>query len=386
MAKLGNILFGRALNKFLECEDLGSKKGLSLIEKIEETANDNLDKVLMTITQVEEPHKEALKNICRDSIEGFSEEYFLGALVHDDTVFRTAASDILSHTTAIDASKLFRRLHEPGASLSEVIAVLAVQQQSLKPEDIINHALKLEPDYAIQLLKLVEGSEQPVDLSKVSFQLGKIESPELKINLLHYFGSVEQPMIPSVVASFLDDSNKLVVLEALKLLDRIKIDFDASVLLPYTATMSGVDLELVLKIIARQADTDLVPHLSAYLAANSTELNNFFARIIVVNADRVTFEKLLQRLMIEDEWIQRQAIACIQKHTNEGLSEVARELIDHKQEFVRNTAQALVINLLGEDDLGKIEEFALNDSWQVRDRAILSLAKSSNRGAVAILR
>jgi serine/threonine-protein kinase len=386
MAKLGNILFSRALNKFLECEDLGSTKGLSLIEKIEEVANDNLDKVLTTITQVDEPHKEALKNICRESIGGFSEEYFLGALVHDETVFRTAASDILSHTTAIDANKLFRRLHEPGASRSEVIDVLAAQQQSLKPEDIINHALKLEPDYAIQLLKLAEGSEQPVDLSKVSFQLGKIESPEFKINLLHYFGSVDQPMIPSIVASFLNDSNKVVVLEALKTLDRTKIDFDASVLLPYTATMSGVDLELLLKIIARQANADLVPHLSAYLAANSTELNHFFARIIVVNTNLVTFEKLLQHLMIEDEWTQRQAIACIQKHANDGLSEVARELIGHEQEFVRNTAQALVINLLGESDLGKIEEFALNENWQVRERAIQSLAKSSNRGAVAILR
>ena len=43
-------------------------------------------------------------------------------------------------------------------------------------------------------------------------------------------------------------------LEALKTLDRLKIDFDASALLPYTESMSGVELELVLKIIAKQAD------------------------------------------------------------------------------------------------------------------------------------
>ena len=116
MAKLGNILFSRTLNQFLECKDLGSKKGLSLVGKIEEAVSDNLDKVLTTITQVDEPHKEVLKNICRESVEGFSEEYFLGALAHDDTVLRAAASDILSHTTAIDAVKLFQRLHEPGAS------------------------------------------------------------------------------------------------------------------------------------------------------------------------------------------------------------------------------------------------------------------------------
>jgi serine/threonine-protein kinase len=65
---------------------------------------------------------------------------------------------------------------------------------------------------------------------------------------------------------------------------------------------------------------------------------------------------------------------------------VARELSAHDQEFVRNTAQALVINLLGDEDLEKIEEFALSDNWQVRERAIQSLAKSSNRGAIAILK
>ena len=385
MAKLGNILFSRTLNKFLDCKDLGGKKGLSLIEKIEELANDNFDKILATITQVDEPHQEVLKNICRESVEDFSEEYFLGALSHDDTELRAAASDILSNTTAIDSTKLFRRLHEPGASLSEVIDVLAVQQQSLKPEDIINHALKLEPDYAIQLLKLAEGSERPIELSNLSFQLGKIESPAFKINLLHYFGSVNQPKIPLIVARFLDDSNKVVILEALKTLGRIEIDFDASVLLPYTESMSGVDLELVLKIIAKQADADLVPHLSAYLTSKSADLNEFFAHIIAAKADRANFEKFLKRLMLEDDWTRQQTIACIQKYSSENLSEVARELTDHNQDFVRNTAQTLVINLLGESDLEKIEEFALNDNWQVRERAIKSLAKSSNRGAVAIL-
>jgi len=388
MAKLGNILFSRTLNQFLECEDLGGKKGLSLIGKIGEAVSDNLEKVLMTITQAEEPHKEALKNICRESVEGFSEEVFLDVLSHEDTAFRAAATDILSTTTttAIDAVKLFQRLHEPGASPNQVIEVLASQQKSLKPEDIINHALKLEPDDGIELLKLVEGSEQPVDLSKLSFQLDKIDSPVFKINLLHFFGSVNQPKIPLIVARFLDDSNKVVILEALKTLDRIKIDFDASVLLPYTESMSGVDLELVLKIIAKQADADLVPHLSAYLTSKSTELNDFFARIIAVNADVVNFEKLLNRLMIEDDWTQQQAIACIQKYSSESLSEVARELTSHNHEFVRNTAQALVINLIGDEDLGKIEEFALSDNWQVRERAIQSLAKSSNRGAIAILK
>lgn len=386
MAKLGNILFSRTLNQFLECSDLESQKGLSLVAKLKESASGNLDKVLTTITQVGDPHREALKNICRESVEDFSEDYFLDVLSHDQTVFRTAASDILSHSSTVDTAKLFQRLHEPDASPYEVIAVLESQKTELKPEDIINHSIKLEPDYAIRLLKLIEGSQQTVDLSKLSFQLSKIESPEFKINLLNYFGSVNQPKIPLIVARFLDDTNKVVVMESLKTLDRLKIDFDASVLLPYTETMSGVELEYVLKIIAKQADADLVPHLSAYLNSKSADLNDFFARIVVVNADVGSFEKFLKRLMLEDDWNRQQAIASVQKFSDEKLSEVARELTDHDQEFVRNTAQTLVINLIGDEDLGKIEEFALSDNWQVRERAVQSLAKSSNRHAIPVLK
>ncbi len=386
MAKLGNILFSRTLNQFLECADLDSNKGLSLVAKLKESAGENLDKLLTTITQVEDPHRETLKKICRDSVEDFSEDYFLDILSHEQTVFRVAASDILSHTTTVDTAKLFQRLHEPDVSPYEVIAVLESKKHQLKPEDIINHSIKLETDYAIRLLKLVEDNQQSIDLSKLSFQLNKIESPEFKINLLNYFGSVNQPKIPLIVARFLDDTNKVVVLEALKTLNRLKIDFDVSVLLPYTESMTGVELEYVLKIIAKQADADLVPHLSAYLTSKSTDLNEFFARIVVVNADAGNFEKFLKRLTIEDDWTQQQAVACVQKFSNENLSDVARELTGHEQEFIRNTAQTLVINLIGDEDLGKIEEFALSDNWQVRERAVQSLAKSSNRHAIPILK
>ena len=127
MAKLGNILFSRTLNQFLECKDLGGKKGLSLAEKITDAISDNLEKVLMTSTQVGEPHKEAPKNICRESVEDFSEEAFLGVLSHDDTVFCAAATDTPSTTTttAIDAAKLLQRLHEPGSSPSPVTEVFS---------------------------------------------------------------------------------------------------------------------------------------------------------------------------------------------------------------------------------------------------------------------
>ena len=386
MAKLGNLLFSRTLNQFLECDDLGSRKALELIQKIRESASDNQEKILATITQVEEPHKEMLKNICRESVEGFSEEYFLDSLSHEQTVFRVAASDILSHTTSVNTPKLLQRLHEPDASSHEILKVLKSQKELLKPEDVINHALKLDPDIGIELIKLLDGTTKPIDLSMLSIHLDKIENPTFKISLLSYFGRVNDPKIPLIVSRFLLDTNKVVILEALKTLDRMEISYDVSVLLPHIEKMTDIDLELALKIVSKQADAELVPHLTAYLNSKSTELNDFFARIIAQHADVPNFEKFLKRLKIEDDWDQQQAIACVQKHANENLSEVARELTKHEQEYIRNTAQQLVINLLGDEDLEKIEEFALSDNWQVRERAIQSLAKSSNRSAIEILK
>ena len=77
MAKLGSILFNRTLNQFLECENPGGKKALSLVEKLKEAADTNLDKVLETIAQVDGQHCEALKQLCFDSVDGFTEDRFL---------------------------------------------------------------------------------------------------------------------------------------------------------------------------------------------------------------------------------------------------------------------------------------------------------------------
>jgi len=286
----------------------------------------------------------------------------------------------------MDSSRLFRRLHEPGVPHEEIINRLGSHNHLLKPEDIINHALKLDSHYAIQLLNLVEGSDLPIDLSKLSMQLDKHDNAEFKTILLRYFGTVAQPQIALMLSRFLTDSNKVVVLQALQALNRLSVSFDASIILPFIDSMSSVEQELAFAIIDKQADANLVPHLSAYLTGKSSKHNDFFGKIIAKHTDRENFEYFLKRLNIEDEWVQQQSIACLQKFSSENLSEVARELGSHKQEFIRNTAQLLVINLLDDKDIEKIVEFALSDNWQVRARAVQALAKSSNRASIPILK
>lgn len=285
----------------------------------------------------------------------------------------------------VDTDLLFKKLHEPNSAVGDIIEQLDAQKRFLKPEDIINNSLKLDSDYAPMLLQLVNGSDVPVNLSKLRFQLDKIESAEFRIKLLHYFGSINEPKIPLIVARFLDDSNKVVILEALKTLGRLEIDFDVSVLLPYTQTMSGIEYEQVMQIIDKQADASLVPHLSAYLATSNEELNKFFSSLVSMHSDRAGFEKFLRRLMLEEKAAQQLTVANLQKCSSKHLSQVAHELTSHDLEFVRTTAQSLVVNLIDDENLGKIEQFALNDNAQVRERALKSIGKSANRAAISIL-
>ena len=129
MAKLENIFFNRTLNQFLECKDPGGKKGLSLVEKLRESTDSNLNKVLATIAQVDDPHREALKQLCFDSVDGFSEDQFINGASKS----QPGSSTNVTAPKAIDASKLYQRLHEPGAAVGDVIELLAAQKQFFAP-------------------------------------------------------------------------------------------------------------------------------------------------------------------------------------------------------------------------------------------------------------
>ena len=259
------------------------------------------------------------------------------------------------------------------------------RNNSLRPEDIINHSLKLDAEYAQIMLQLVEGSQVPIDLQKLNFQLDKIDSVEYRIKLLHYLGSVNEPKVPLIVARFLDDDNKVVILEALKTLTRMQFSFDLSVLLPYTESMSGIQHEQVMGILDKRADAELVPHLSAYLCGQDEKVNDFFAEIVATRSDKKNFEKFLKRLILEEPEVQQKSIDCVKKFTNKDLTAIAHSMKDHDNEIIRNLAQCLVVNLIEGEDLDKIEKFLLNDSARVRERAIQSLGKSANSGAISML-
>ena len=386
MSKLNSILFNRTVNQFLDCEDLDSKKGLALVDKIRGSAEGQIEKLLVFITQAEEPHQGVLKTICRECIEGSSDDFFLDNLSHDETVLRRSAVDVLSASEPVSATKLFNRLHEKDASCVEIIELLQIQVNSLKPEDIINNALKLDGCDALDLLALADDTEQPVDLSALRFQPDKIGDSAFKAALVRYFGSVHQLAVVELIGQFLSDPSKLVILEALKSLNKLNFRFDVAIVLPFLVDMTSVEQKLAFELIEKQADAALLGKLPPYLSTKSPLINDALLNIIADNATEESLQKLLCQLETEDSWSRDHIVSNLQALAHKKLNRAARALGANENEFVRASAQKISGYRFDADDLEKIGEFALNENWQVRQRAIKTLAKSANRGAIVVLK
>ena len=106
---LGSILFNRTLKQFLECQDLDSEKGVKLTQKVRESSEDWLDKLVEIIPVTNEPHGSVLKSICVEHANTPTQEIFLQKLDNEETNIRSAAADILSQSTRLSASKLYKK-------------------------------------------------------------------------------------------------------------------------------------------------------------------------------------------------------------------------------------------------------------------------------------
>ncbi|MCP4490960.1 MAG: serine/threonine protein kinase [Gammaproteobacteria bacterium] len=383
MAVIGSILFNRTLKQFLDCQDLASDKGIDLAKKISQVANVSLDKILATIPKTRGKHREVLEKICVEHAEGSNQEFLLNSLENDSTNIRSTAAGILSQSPNINPSKLFKRLHETDVSKNEIIGILSFQRQFLKPEQIINNALKLEKTYAEKLLDMATYSEQPVELDNLNLDIEMIESPTIKIMLLRYFARLNQAEVARVIGLFLSDKNKTVVIEALKSLKTLTVPFDASVVLPFIETMSEVECEIAIEIITSQADAELVPKLAAWTTTKSDALRETFIKLVAENATKRGLEKFLQRLDQQDWWGKEQALKCLLNQNDARLLESAKALTDHSHELVRNTAQQLAAHQVDSDAIG---ETALHENWQVREKAIGVIGNSGKRESLAVLR
>jgi len=171
MAVLGSLLFNRTLKQFLDCQDLASKKGKGLAAKIKKSSKGSLDKILEILPFAQSPHREVLMAISVEAARSKSDEMLLDSLENDATVIRQVTAEILSKSSNVSPSKLFKRLHETEVSKSEIIQILGSQKQSLKTEQIISNVVKLDSQHAEQLLKLTGDSEKPLVRRKPNYRI-----------------------------------------------------------------------------------------------------------------------------------------------------------------------------------------------------------------------
>ncbi len=386
MAVLGSIRFNRTLKKFLDCEDLESEKGIALVEKLRDSAKDSLERLIQMIPETSGIHQAMLIEICRENVSGGTEELFLKTLDADTTNIRTAAASVLSQSAEISPSKLFKKLHESDVSKTEIIDILAFQREKLKPEQIIINALKLDKTHAEQLLKLAYETPVPLDLDVLRIEPASIGSPSIKILLLRYFGQVEQPEIAQLIAKFLTDENKTVVIEALKALKSLKVKFDAAALLPFIETMSEVEREMAIEILRAQADAKLVARLAPWTCGKSDEIREIFIKLFVKHVTPEGLESFLKLLDQQEWWGKEQSLKALEKYGNDKLFSAAEGLVEHDNEFIREQAQKLAAQVSDPSDLKQLWDNAMHENWQVREAAIEAIGRSDKRESIGILK
>ena len=386
MAIVGSIFFKRTLKQFLECDDLESKKGMALVEKLREMSKEYLDRLIQAIPETTGMHRALLQEICTENLNESTDDLFLSKLDADATNVRAGIAEILSKSKQINPAKLFKKLHQPGSPTTEIIDILGSRIKELKPEQIINNALKLNKLHADRLLKMAEGSDQPLNLDMLSFEPARIESPSIKIMLLRYLSTLDQSPVAELVCKFLKDGNKTITMEALKALKKYQCEFDTSNFLPRVEGMSKLEREMALEIIARQANESNVHKLGPWTCGKSDEVREALAKIFVAHATAENLERFLSLIEIQDWYERDQAVKALQKFGSDRLFSAGRDLTDHASEFVREAAQQFAAQSSDPGDFKRLWENALHENWQIRDSALDAIGRSGMRESLAVLK
>lgn len=386
MAVFGSLLFNRTMKQFLACQDLTDSDGMALIDKIRSQASESLEKILETIPQTRKPHSDVLKQICHDEINRDSEDRFLDNLESDTTVIRAATKNLLSDSQQINPSKLFKRLHETESSKADIIDILEFQKGSLAPELFVKNALRLDKSYAARLFEMVQSEAQRTDMSALSIDLDSLQNPDIKIMLIRFMAAVNKPESARMMARFLSDKSRIIVIETLKNLSHMSVDFDPSPIVSFIPDMHADDVKTALKILRQKITDKNLSGLTMLMTGKSDEYREAACEIAKEHFTEESLEALLLALDVHEWWGKEQALKSLLSHGNEALFSAAAKLVDHQNEFVKNSAEQLSANFTAlTGDLSEITEALQSDNWQVRERAIETVGNSGSRSALGLL-
>jgi len=385
MAVFGPLFFNRTLKQFLACKDLNSPKGQALVHKLQSNASDSLEKVLEVIPTTKKPHSDVLKQICQQQL-GQDTDRFLENLDNDSTLVRQAATNLLGTSQQISPAKLFKRLHEDESARDEIIEILSIQQENLPPELLVKNALKMDKVYALRLLEIARNNARRTDMSALSVDIDSINNPDVKISLIRFLGAVEKPEAATILCQFVGDKSRIVVMEALKNLKKMGTEFDPSPLLPFIAQLGEQERQSVMDILQAKATAETLSNLTDLITGKSDEIRSLIIPLIVSHATTESLQAFLLALKKHDGWGREQALNCLVDFADETLARHALPLTGDADEFVSSSANLLSAGYTSNSgDLSDISHSLFNADWQVRERAIATVAESGNKAALTLL-
>jgi serine/threonine-protein kinase len=382
----GSLLFNRTLKQFLDCKDLQSDEGKALTEKIRSQAKEYLEKLLETIPTAGQPHGDALREICHEVLGQDSEDRFLDNLGSGTTLVRSATKDLLSDSQQINPAKLLKRLHDEKDSGTEIIDVLEFQKKNLPPELLIKNALRLDKEYAVRLIEIAQSQAERTDMSELVIDIESLQNPDIKMKLIRFLAAVNKPEAARILSGFLGDGSKIIVIETLKNLKQISVDFDPGCIVRFIPDMREEDREVAFEILNKRANHETLPALTMLMTGQSDDIRQLACKIVVDHADEASLEQTLLALDKHEWYGKDQAIKSLLAQGNNRFFNCAAALVKHENDFVKTSAEQLSANLSSQTgDLTELMEPIVHENWQVRERAIEAAGNSGNRDALEVL-
>ncbi len=386
MAVIGSFLFSRTLKQFLTCGDFESVKCQALLGKIRESAAENLERILEAIPQAPPEHAQALKQLCLQQGGQDSEERLLDFLAEEDTQLRNTARDVLAESAQITPARLFRRLQDRPETAAEIISIVEMREDNLPPELMVKNALRLSGGNGKRLLEIATRQAARTDMERLSIDPSTISSPDLKIALIRFLSAVDRPEAAQLLMQMAADDSRIILIEALKGLKRLSCDFDPAPLAPLVEDMGEGERELALEILRNKLRPETLPALAALAASQFDELRQAVTDMVVGMKQPGILQTYLEALSEQDWWGRDQAFKCLLSSASEDIFKEASRLLDHRNEFVRSSADQLAAcRKVQIRDLTSISETLFHEDWQQRERAIVQIGGSGNIAALKML-
>lgn len=385
MAIFGSILVNRQIKGLLACDDLASTKAKEYVDKLIAGGKDSVEKILETIPQATTKQKKILQQICDEILKNTSAEVFLDEMESDQTNVRAAAKDVLFESQAINPASLLSKLNDPNASVTQIIDVIEYQKEHLKPEQVITQALKISGKESSRLFKMANEMADRFDIENYELQPSKVDSPDKKLHVLEFLAHIKHPKSAKIAAQFLDDSNHMIKISTLNTLRSINEKFDVMPLINRLGAMKEAEKKLAIPLILSLSEGELIGNLAALLIDKDEQVQEFVAKLIIERANIKSFRCLLIGIEKLDEWGTDSAISLLVNQAEGKLSSLAMQLTKDGNEFVRNISKKFVDEVFETGSFQDLTHAALNDDWQVREKAIAILGESKEKESLKIL-